>query len=186
MNVLKEFSELRNSIFSHNLAKSALTSASSTRGSPSDSRYSCQTVLEEGISSYWAPGNAASNWTLYLDFQEVINFNVLLVQEPIHMGQRIIKFHLDFLNEGGKWDEATSGTTVGYKRLLFFSNVRTSHLRFTVDRARAEPLIAYLGLYNDPFSIPGSHVTVQSAKSHLNGSDSLHKIPVTDYGLSFM
>ncbi|PIN09602.1 Alpha-L-fucosidase [Handroanthus impetiginosus] len=168
--VLQEFSQIRKSIFSHNLAKGASIYASSTRGNGHDCRYGSQNVLEEGIYSYWAPDEARSNWILYLDFQEVITFNVLMVQEPIQMGQRIIAFHLEVLNEEGKWKVATKGTTVGYKRLLLFPSVKTSHLRLIVDRSRADPLISYIGIYMDPFSV------FKSVPKVVNGSEPLQQI----------
>ncbi|KAL2536293.1 Alpha-L-fucosidase 1 [Forsythia ovata] len=162
--VLEEFSEIRKSIFSYNLAKGSLISASSVRGGPSDSHYGSHNVLEEGIYSYWAPGKAQSNWVLNLDFLEAVTFNILLVQEPIQLGQRIIDFHLDFLNEEGEWEEAVRGTTVGYKRLLRFGKVESSKLRLVIDKSRAEPLVSYLGIYEDPFSILG-HVSNFSSTS---------------------
>ncbi|KAK6163417.1 hypothetical protein DH2020_000281 [Rehmannia glutinosa] len=171
--VLQEFSK-PSSIFSHNLAKGASILASSTRGNPNDSRYSPHNVLEDGIYSYWAPDEAQSDWMLYINFQEVITFNVLLLQEPIQMGQRIIQFHLDFLNEDGEWEVVTSGTTVGYKRLLLFSSVKTSHLRVVVDKSRADPLISYLGIYMDPFSIFG-HVSKLWSGPRVNGSELLQQ-----------
>ncbi|KAA8550328.1 hypothetical protein F0562_002012 [Nyssa sinensis] len=99
--VLQEFTELRSTIFSDNLAKNTLITASSTRGGISDSRFDPNLVLEEGIYTYWAPEENQTGWVLYLDFPELVTFNVLQVQEPIHMGQRIVEFHLDILNEKG-------------------------------------------------------------------------------------
>lgn len=150
--VLREFTDLRSFIFSHNLAENALLSASSTRGGLNDSRFASHNILQDGIYNYWAPGKDQSNWVLYLDFSDLVKFNVLLVQEPIHMGQRIIEFHLDILNGKGEWQEVTQGTTVGYRRLLLFPPVETQHLRFVIERSRADPLISYLGIYTDPFS----------------------------------
>lgn len=166
--VLQEFSEIRSSIFSHNLADDASVAASSTRGNLTDPRYSPHNVLEEGIHSYWAPGELELEWILYLDFHEAITFNVLMVQEPIQMGQRIIKFHLDFSDERGRWKAAVNGTTVGYKRLLLFPSVKASSLRLVADRSRAQPLISYVGIYMDPFSI-GQH----RSKLSYNGSQPL-------------
>lgn len=170
--VLEEFSEIRSSIFSHNLADDASVAASSTRGNLTDPRYSPRNVLEQGIDSYWAPGEFESEWILYLDFQEAITFNVLMVQEPIQMGQRIIKFHLDFSDEKGGWKVAANGTTVGYKRLLLFHSVKASSLRLVVDRSRAQPLISYVGIYMDPFSIV-KHMSKLSCGQLINGSQPL-------------
>lgn len=153
--VLKEFSKLRNSIFSHNIAKYALLSASSTRGDLNDSQFGPKNVIEEGLYTYWAPDQGQeSDWTIYLYFQQVITFNVLELQEPIQMGQRIIEFHLDILNEAGKWQHVVSGTTVGYRRLLLFPTVKSHLLRVVIDKSRVFPLISYLGIYMDSYSVP--------------------------------
>lgn len=159
--VLQEFNEMRKAIFSNNLAENGIPGASSTRGL----QFSCYNVLEEGIYTYWAPEENQPDWILYLDFQEYVSFNVLQVQEPIQLGQRISEFHLDILNERREWKRVISGTTVGYKRLLRFPKVQTQGLRFVVDKSRADPLISYLSIHMDPFSIlsniPGSNLSSQ-------------------------
>lgn len=67
--VLQEFSDIRKTIFSQNLAKEALVSASSTRSGLSEStRYGAKNVLEEGMHSYWAPDELFPDKILYLDF----------------------------------------------------------------------------------------------------------------------
>ncbi|XP_016508071.1 alpha-L-fucosidase 1 [Nicotiana tabacum] len=162
--VLKEFSELRDSIFSHNIAKSALLSASSTRGGPNNSQFGPQNVIEEGLYTYWAPDQGQSDWELYLDFRQVITFNVLELQEPIQMGQRIIEFHLDILDENGKWQQVVSGTTVGYRRLLVFPTVKSHLLRLVIDKSRVCPLISHLGIYMDSYSV-SRHVSDTHTKS---------------------
>ncbi|CAK9141682.1 unnamed protein product [Ilex paraguariensis] len=170
--VLREFSELRNSIFSHNLAKNALPSASSTRGGLCDSQFGSHRVLEEGIHAYWAPNGNQSDWALYLNFQEPVTFNVLQVQEPIHMGQRVMEFHLDVMNEKGDWKKVINGTTVGYQRLLLFPNVQSSRIRLVIDKSRADPLISYLGIYIDPYSNLGN-IYGTSSKSYFKSSQVL-------------
>lgn len=150
--VLREFTKLRSFIFSHNLAENAIISVSSTRGGLNDSRFDPYNVLKEGIYSYWAPSKDQSSWVLYLDFPELATFNILLVQEPIQMGQRIIEFHLDILNDKGEWQKVAKGTTVGYRRLILFPEVETHGVRLVIDKSRADPLISYLGIYRDPFT----------------------------------
>ncbi|XP_010031400.2 alpha-L-fucosidase 1 [Eucalyptus grandis] len=168
--VLQEFNELRRLIFDENLAKSALLSASSTRGGMmNNSRFSVENVLKEGIYSYWAPEENRSDWTLYLRFQEKVKFNVLQVQEPIQLGQRVIQFHLKTLNDRGEWRQVINGTTVGYQRLLQFPMLETQELRFVIDKSRADPLISYLGLYVDTFSIL-TETSTNTSQTHVNGS----------------
>lgn len=167
---LQEFKELRNSIFGNNLVKQAHVSASSARGGLTDHQFSPEKVLEEGIFSYWAPDKKQSRWILYFEFKEPINFNVLEVQEPIHMGQRVIEFHLDVLDSSGEWRTVIRGTTVGYRRLLvLYPTVESHYLRLVIDKARAEPLISHVGVYMDSVSI-FSHGSTEkrSKKSYIS------------------
>lgn len=149
--VLRNFTAMRHTIFSHNFAEDAIICASSTRGGFYDPRFIPSNVIQEGIQSYWAPEEFQTNWTLILDLRKSVSFNVLLAQEPIQMGQRVIEFHADVFKEG-EWRTVANGTTIGYKRLLLFPVVNARLLRFVIDKSRAFPLISYLGLYFDPFS----------------------------------
>lgn len=173
--VLQEFSELRRSIFSHNLAIDALVSTSSTRGGISNSRFNPRNVLEESIYSYWAPEENQTDWVLYLNLQQILSFNVLQVQEPIHVGQRVIEFHLDILNEDGQWEKVANGTTVGYQRLLQFPTIKSQYLKFVVDKSRADPLISYFGIYMDQFSIL-SNISDTSSRTYFNGTQVIQQI----------
>ncbi|KAI3867846.1 hypothetical protein MKW92_021930 [Papaver armeniacum] len=167
--VLREFTELRRAIFSHNLAVDAVLTASSTRGSSfGDSRFKPSHVLEEGIYHYWAPEEDQSDWIIYLDFAKSISFNMIQIQEPIHMGQRVVTFHLDILSQG-IWQTVIKGTTVGYRRLVRFPTVKSQQLRLVIDKARADPLISYLGIYSDPFSVVSDAPDVSST-SYFNAS----------------
>ncbi|KAE8037741.1 hypothetical protein FH972_010305 [Carpinus fangiana] len=173
--VLQEFSELRRSIFSDNLAINALVGASSTRGGINNSRFNPKNVFKESIYTYWAPKENQTHWVLYLNLQQILSFNVLQVQEPIHVGQRIIEFHLEILNEDGQWEKVTNGTTVGYQRLLQFPTIKSQHLRFVVDKSRADPLISYFGIYMDQFSIL-SNISDTSPSTYFNGTQVLQQI----------
>ncbi|XP_010557353.1 PREDICTED: alpha-L-fucosidase 1 isoform X2 [Tarenaya hassleriana] len=165
--VLQEFQELRNSIFSNNLArKASLVNASSTRGD--NSRFGSGNVIEEGIDKYWAPEEKQTEWELYLEFRDSVSFNVLEVQEPIQMGQRIVSFHLEALNNGiHRWERVVNGTTVGFKRLLRFPRVQSRFLKLVVDKARADPLISYLGIYMDNVSVPSLNTGNATSQDHI-------------------
>lgn len=174
--VLQEFSELRRSIFSYNLAINAFVNASSTRGGIFDSRFDAHNVLKENIYRYWAPAENQIDWVLYLNLQELVSFNVLQVQEPIHMGQRVIEFHLEILNENGKWKNVINGTTVGYQRLLQFPTVKSQYLRFVINKSRSDPLISYFGIYMDQFSIVNNNISDTSSRTHFNSSQVLRQM----------
>jgi alpha-L-fucosidase len=133
--------------------------ASSVRGN-GDIRFDASNVLKESIYSYWAPEDGQPDWVLSLDLGKLISFNVLQLQEPIQLGQRVIRFHLDAIVDG-EYKMIVNGTTIGYKRLLRFPTVETRFLRLIIDEARADPLISCFGLFVDLFS----------STNYLNGDD---------------
>ncbi len=76
-------------------------------------------------------------------------FNVAMLREDIKVGQRIEKFHFDYL-DGTGWKTFAGGTTVGYQRLLRFPAITAQRIRLVIVEARAEPAIMNIGLFRGP------------------------------------
>ena len=75
--------------------------------------------------------------------------NTLLVQEDIAQGQRVESFLVEaYCN--GKWQYLTEGTTIGYKRLLRFSDCQPEKIRLTILSSRGDANISGVGLYYAP------------------------------------
>ena len=74
-----------------------------------------------------------------------------MLQEYIPLGQRVARFHIDYLNGDGQWVKLAEATTIGYKRILLTDTVSTKALRITIDEADACPVLNALGLFLDPF-----------------------------------
>lgn len=72
--------------------------------------------------------------------------NTVLVQEDISKGQRVEKFMVEAYRNG-KWDYLAEGTTVGYKRLLRFSDTNAEKIRLTISSSRGKANICNVGLY---------------------------------------
>lgn len=166
--VLQEFTEIRRTIFSHNFAANATVTASSVRGGLNNLQFAPSSVLGDSIYSYWAPQEGQTSWEMLFDLGRSTSFNLLQLQEPIQMGQRVIEFHVDVLL-GGLWQTILQGTTIGYKRLLRFPAVEARYLKLYVDSARADPLIASVGVFMDPFS--DVHGLDHDRPSHTNSSE---------------
>ena len=77
----------------------------------------------------------------------VATFNVAMLQEDISRGQRVEKFVIEALSES-KWDTIATGTTIGYKRLIRFPEVKADEIRLTIVSSRANPHISTFALYN--------------------------------------
>lgn len=182
--VLQEFAELRDSIFSNNLAKNSSIKASSTRGGVNDHRFNVHNVLTKDMQTYWAPNEDQSLWSWIIYLPKTVRFNVLELQEPIQMGQRISKFSLD-ASVGGHWKRITNGTTIGYKRLLMFPTVESATLRFVVNQSRADPLVSHFAIYMDKMS-DLSNIVVPDSKLRFNGSLALHRQRYSYQGTAVM
>jgi alpha-L-fucosidase len=74
-------------------------------------------------------------------------FNVAMLQEEISRGQRVEKFVIEALADA-KWDTIATGTTIGYKRLIRFPEVRADEIRLTIVSSRAAPHISTFALYH--------------------------------------
>ncbi|KAG5140809.1 hypothetical protein JHK84_034577 [Glycine max] len=123
----------------------------SIRGGIQETHFSPYNVLEEGIYTYWAPGENQTKWILYIDLQELVSFNILQLQEPINMGQRVIEFHLEALSLDGVWMRVVYGTTIGYQRLLRFPKLKSQYLKLVVDKLRRP--VDIFGIYMDPVTV---------------------------------
>ncbi|KAG8644643.1 hypothetical protein MANES_11G151202v8 [Manihot esculenta] len=129
--------------------KNAFLTASSTRGSSNDSVLT-PTMSWKKESRHIGLLRRINLIGSSIDLPGPVAFNVLQVQEPIHMA-RIIEFHLE-IEKDGDWKKVMNGTTVGYQRLLQFPTVESQHLKFVIDKTWADPLVSFWGLYMDTFS----------------------------------
>ena len=72
--------------------------------------------------------------------------NTFLIQEDIAKGQRVEDFLVEVYSNGA-WQYAAEGTTIGYKRLLRFSDCQPEKIRVTIRSTRATANITNVGLY---------------------------------------
>jgi alpha-L-fucosidase len=69
-----------------------------------------------------------------------------MLQEPIHLGQRIAEFVIE-ARIGGEWESIARGTTIGYKRLLRIPMVAADRVRIVIQRANNVPALSNFGLF---------------------------------------
>ena len=91
--------------------------------------------------------------------------NTFLIQEDITQGQRVEDFLVEVYSNG-TWQYAAEGTTIGYKRLLRFSDCRPEKIRVTIRGARATANISNVGLYYaEPLQDKGVKVRLSHVKT---------------------
>lgn len=82
--------------------------------------------------------------TTLIEFKKPTSFNRFLVEEDIRYGQRVKKFSLEAFVDG-QWlplkdalvENGDGLTTIGYRRIICFPNVKATKLRFTVTDTKA-------------------------------------------------
>ncbi|MDP8242561.1 MAG: alpha-L-fucosidase [Candidatus Hinthialibacter antarcticus] len=96
--------------------------------------------------TYWAPKDEYAFAPLEIGLNKPQTFDVILLQEPISMGQRIAEFTVE-AKVNDEWKTVAEGTTIGYKRLFRIEETTSDAIRLTVKKSRGLPLISELGLY---------------------------------------
>jgi alpha-L-fucosidase len=87
---------------------------------------------------------------LTLELDGAGEFNVIRIQEPIAMGQRIAAYRVE-AHVDGAWKTVSEGSTIGHKKLdRLAAPVSSGRVRLVILDALAPPLIAELGLHFDP------------------------------------
>ncbi|MBR5586272.1 MAG: alpha-L-fucosidase [Alistipes sp.] len=113
------------------------------------------TNFVRGRVDYWCVNEGDSR---VFEVEEGAVVNTLLLAEDIKRGQRVERFVVEaFVN--GKWRHIAEGTTIGYKRLLRFSDCRAERIRITINECRTTANIADVGLYYaEPLHYEGQRI----------------------------
>lgn len=90
--------------------------------------------------------NGNSGTVRQYDIQKDALVNAFMIQEDISKGQRIESFLVEAYKDGS-WIHMAEGTTVGYKRLVRFSDTRSERIRVTIRSARGVANVAAVGLF---------------------------------------
>ena len=140
---LMEFKQARERALGANLAKGKVA-ASNVRGD--DRAFAAENVIDGKFDTYWATDDGVTNGSLTFDLGHTAEFDTLLLQENIALGQRVKKFSVRAWN-GKEFETVTGGTTVGYKRILRFPVVKTNRVRIVIEESKAPPTISTVGIY---------------------------------------
>ena len=131
------------------------------------SQYISKTFADNQVvngNSLWkAEAGAAMEYTL----KPGAMVNTFLIQEDIAQGQRVEDFLVETYSNGA-WQYAAEGTTIGYKRLLRFSDCQPEKIRVTIRGTRATANICNVGLY---YAEPLVEQNARVLLSHVNTAE---------------
>lgn len=130
--VLMAFRAERDRIFAHNLACGAKVMSSSHYSR----RCKASNVTDTAYHTYWAASDTVASLTL--SFDKPMEFDIIVLQEYIPLGQRVTRVELD---------GAPLCTTVGYKRIIRLPKaMHTDRLTLTF-HGLAAPILNRVALY---------------------------------------
>ena len=141
---LTDFKNILDETFSKNLALNQEAVSSNYRNG--NFGFDPQNVIDGNINSYWANYENTMPVDIIVNFSEKIEFDRILIQEPIKLGQRISEFNIEIYNNG-KWQQIFEGTTVGYKRLVRVDPVVTDKMKLTFTKSNNTVAISNIGVF---------------------------------------
>jgi alpha-L-fucosidase len=141
---LQEWRAALDQTFKVNLAAGMTATASNIRGG--DKAFGPSQALDGNRETYWCTDDGVTNATMEVDLGGPCEFDVVLVQEYIALGQRVEKWRVESLSEA-TWTTVAGGATIGQKRLERIKPVTATKVRLVIEKSAACPTIHAFGLY---------------------------------------
>ncbi len=143
---LREFRAALDEMFRTDFAAGRPAKASATRGG---GQFAAGNAVDGRLDTYWATDDSVTTGWLEVDLGKAVAFNTVNVQEAIHLGERVQKYHVEAW-VSGKWVTIGRGTVIGHRNLLRSRPVRSARIRLVIDQAKACPAICGFGAYFNP------------------------------------
>lgn len=144
---LLELRRVLDATFAVDLARGKPCRASAVRGG--DHGFGPARAVDGDPRTYWAVDDDVREASIEIELGPQAACSVCLLQEQIELGQRIEAHRVEVF-AGGKWQTVAQGTTVGHKRLHRFPAAEAQRLRVVIEKARACPTLATVGLFREP------------------------------------
>lgn len=145
--LIKDMSAVLKADFADNLAKGASVTATQVREGAN--KFAPGHLTDNDKQSYWTTDDSVKVASFTIDLGKPTEFNRVLLQEYIQLGQRVESFSIEAHVEG-TWKLLDQQTTIGYKRILRLPTVSADKIRINILSARACPVISNVEIYNAP------------------------------------
>lgn len=127
-----------------NVAAGAKAAASTSRGC----KFKPSALVDGNYDTYWAAKDGETTASVELALPEAREFNRVMIQEYIPLGQRVESFTVE-VPDGEGWKTVAEETTIGYKRIVLIPQVKADRVRISITSALACPVLNNIELYQD-------------------------------------
>lgn len=109
--------------------------------------YGASSAVDGSGDTFWLAAAGRTTARLELDLQGARTFDLISIQEPIALGERVTEHHVE-ARVDGTWTTIASGTTIGERKLHRLSPVTADRVALVITAARAAPAISEVGFYD--------------------------------------
>jgi len=149
--VLQQFATWYGQLYKTNLAQGQQVTADSTWATAG---FDAKKAIDDDICTYWAAASGATSGRLEIDLSSSSPINVISIREPIELGERSTKYHIE-VKQNGTWNTTPkdasgttiAGTVIGQRQLWQLSGMTASAVALVIDSAKGVPAISEFGLY---------------------------------------
>jgi alpha-L-fucosidase len=86
--------------------------------------------------------------SLELAFPKPTEINHVILQEEISLGQRVLGFLIEIMDENQRWREVYNGTSIGTKKICYFNSVTSKKIKVSFTNTKTLPQITNFAVYN--------------------------------------
>lgn len=130
--------------FQTDLALGRPVQASNVRGG--NKRFAPSHVTDGDPDTFWSTDDGVVGATLTVQMDGPTAVNGILLQEAVRLGQRVKAFTVEAESDG-VWTTVAQGSTIGFRRILWFPTVPATRIRVHVTDAKGSPCLFALKLY---------------------------------------
>jgi alpha-L-fucosidase len=106
-------------------------------------------AVDGKLDTFWAAGEGTKTARLEIDLGSPRSFNVVSLEEPIALGERITEHRVE-AKSNGVWTTIASGTAVGHRKVHRVGPRTATSVALVITQARAAPAVTELGVYESP------------------------------------
>jgi alpha-L-fucosidase len=132
---LKEFGEMVEKRYAHNLVKEKQASGTA------------EEALDGNPDTFWSAPEGWHGGTINVNFKEPVTFDRAITMEWLVDGQRVRKYAIEVAKDG-KWKRVAEGQAIGHKKIDIFAPVTAQHVRLNLLETTDAARIREFQLYN--------------------------------------